>query len=56
MWKKWEFDISSGNFLIDFATGCKKTTDMNITSSMSSVGNNKNLDGEILYLRSRSRS
>ena len=43
-------------FLITFATGYKKTTDMNITSSMSSNGNNKKLDGEILYLRSRSRS
>ena len=43
-------------FLIFFATGYKKTTDMNITSSMSSNGNNKKLDEEILYLRSRSRS
>ena len=43
-------------FLIIFATGYKKTTDINITGSMSSNGNNKKLDGEILYLRSRSRS
>ena len=41
-------------FLKTFATVCKKTTDMNITSNMSSVGNNKIMDGEILYLRSRS--
>ena len=46
----------SNRFLITFATGYKKTTDMNITNNMSSNGNNKKLDGEILYLRSRSRS
>ena len=34
-----------------FATGYKKTTDMNITSDMSSVGNNKKMDGEILYFK-----
>ena len=40
--------------LISFATVYRKTTDMNITSSMSFVGNIKQLDGEILHLRSRS--
>ena len=41
-------------FFITYATMYKKTTDMNIISNRSSVGNNKKLDGEVLYLRSRS--
>ena len=43
-------------FLITYATVYKDTTDMNITSNMSSVGNNEKLDGEILDIRSRSMS
>ena len=38
-------------FLITFATGYKKTTDMNITSSMSSNGSNKKLDGEFFLFK-----
>ena len=41
-------------FLITFATVYKKTNDMNITSNIASVGNNKKMDREILYMRSRS--
>ena len=33
----------------------KKSTALNITSNMSSFENNIKLDGEILYLRSRSQ-
>ena len=38
--------------LLPFATVYNNTTDMNIMSNVSSVGNTKKLDGEILHLRS----
>ena len=40
-------------FLITFATGYKKNTDINITSSMFSNGSNKKLDGEFFLFKAK---
>ena len=55
MWKNGNLTYFEAAF-DNFCNGVQETADMIITSNMSSVGNNKELDGEILHFRSRSRS